>query len=68
MTLRRMRSATMLQLLASGFFLASCDLVITPDTRTVTDSAKTWLHEVDGQTLVFANAQGQTQTVRVSRR
>ncbi len=64
----RMRTATILQLLVGGFFLASCDLVITPDTREVTDSAKTWLHEVDGQTLVFANAQGQTQAVRVSRR
>ena len=68
MTLRWMRPATILPLLVSGCWLAACDLVVTPDTREVTDSAQTWLHEVDGQTLVFATAQGQTQTVRVSRR
>jgi hypothetical protein len=68
MTSRRARLATILPLLVSGCLLAACDLVFTPDTVQVTDSAKTWLHESDGQTLVFANAQGQTQTVRVSRR
>ena len=68
MTLRRLRSAAIVPLLAGGFFLAACDLVSTPDTREVTDSAQAWLHEADGQRLVFANAQGHTQTVRVSRR
>ena len=50
-----MRPATILQLLMSGCWLAACDLVVTPDTREVTDSAKTWLHEVDGQTLLLLN-------------
>lgn len=68
MTLRRIRLATILPLLVSGCLLAACDLVFTPDTVEVTDSAKMWLHEADGQMLVFANAQGQAQTVRVSRR
>ena len=68
MKLQRMHFAKILLLLVSGGLVAACGLAVTPNTVEVTESAKTWLHEVDGQTLVFANAQGQTQTVRVSRR
>lgn len=51
----------------AGLLLAACDAV-DPELRPVAASAQTWLHEQDGQTLVFENARGQTQALRVSRR
>ena len=51
----------------AGLLLAACDAVA-PELRPVAASAQAWLHEQDGQTLVFENDRGQTQSLRVSRR
>ena len=61
-----MKSSSLL-LGVAGLLLAACDAV-DPELRPVAASAQTWLHEQDGQTLVFENARGQTQSLRVSRR
>ena len=58
---------TSLLLSVAGLLLTACD-AIDPDLRPVAASAQTWLPEQDGQTLVFENARGQTQSLRVSRR
>ena len=50
-----------------GLLPAACDAVA-PALRPVAASAQAWLHEQDGQTLVFENNRGQTQSLRVSQR